>query len=256
MNRVNAKEICAHNGVVIGKNFNMATRNKATHTYWANPSIACLQQDWWLLLHDDRKNELHVFMIPSNSISTSAVKIRSDVSKPNHIRIEIRYDDNSFEDTKSKIEFLPWHIKTLRLSYAEMLNEIVAEETKEYKNDYKTAKMLSNKDLESKVTEKYSINKDKKTTRQSTYIRNAYISEYAKRLADGVCQLCGNPAPFNNADNEPYLEIHHIEWLSRGGLDIIDNVTALCPNCHRKMHILDNKDDIDYLIEIPKKLCN
>ena len=29
--------------------------------------------------------------------------------------------------------------------------------------------------------------------------------------------------------------------------DTIDNVVALCPNCHRKMHELNDKDDIKKL---------
>ena len=49
-----------------------------------------------------------------------------------------------------------------------------------------------------------------------TYERNAYVSEYAKRRANGICQQKG--VPFKNKDGELYLETHHIEWLSRGEL--------------------------------------
>ncbi|WP_370640204.1 HNH endonuclease [Aurantimonas sp. HBX-1] len=34
----------------------------------------------------------------------------------------------------------------------------------------------------------------------------------------------------------PYLEGHHMEPVARGGLDEIDNIAALCPNCHRHIH--------------------
>jgi 5-methylcytosine-specific restriction protein A len=71
------------------------------------------------------------------------------------------------------------------------------------------------------------------------YERDSIVSEYAKRKADGVCQLCNQPAPFRNLDGEPYLETHHIEWLSKEGKDLIENTVALCPNCHRKMHVLN-----------------
>ena len=60
------------------------------------------------------------------------------------------------------------------------------------------------------------------------------VSEYAKRRADGVCQLCNMPAPFKNHKGEPFLEIHHIVPL----------VAALCPNCHRKMHVLNLPADV------------
>ena len=58
----------------------------------------------------------------------------------------------------------------------------------------------------------------------------------------------------NKKDGEPFLENHHLVWLSRGGTDTIDNTIALCPNCHRKMHILDLQEDIDKLIRIAKGL--
>ncbi|WP_407372196.1 HNH endonuclease [Carnobacterium sp.] len=84
-------------------------------------------------------------------------------------------------------------------------------------------------------------------TYSKTYERNIYVKEYVLRLADGVCQLCNTIAPFEDKDGKPYLEVHHIEWLSRSGNDTIDNAIALCPNCHRKMHINDDKDDFDIL---------
>jgi 5-methylcytosine-specific restriction protein A len=65
------------------------------------------------------------------------------------------------------------------------------------------------------------------------------VAEYAKRRADGICQLCNRPAPFKDRNGEPYLEIHHIIPLAQGGSDIIGNVVALCPNCPRKMHELN-----------------
>jgi RNA polymerase sigma factor (sigma-70 family) len=77
----------------------------------------------------------------------------------------------------------------------------------------------------------------------STYTRNPYVSELAKRRAKGYCQLCKKPAPFNDKDGNPFLETHHVVWLSQGGEDTIENTVALCPNCHRKMHSLNLKLD-------------
>lgn len=48
----------------------------------------------------------------------------------------------------------------------------------------------------------------------------------------------------NNIDNYDFAE-----WLSKGGKDIIDNTIALCPNCHKKMHILNLKIDKDFLVK-------
>lgn len=79
------------------------------------------------------------------------------------------------------------------------------------------------------------------------YDRNPYVREFAKRRAGGRCELCKKEAPFLKKGKEPYLEVHHIEWLSKGGLDSIENTAALCPNCHKKMHVLDDNKDINIL---------
>ena len=79
------------------------------------------------------------------------------------------------------------------------------------------------------------------------YHRDPTIAAYVKKRANGHCQLCGKQAPFNDSDGEPYLECHHIDWLSKGGMDSIDNCVALCPNCHRKMHVLNDPNDIALL---------
>jgi len=87
----------------------------------------------------------------------------------------------------------------------------------------------------------------------TAYERDTYIAEYVKRCARGVCQLCEDSAPFQNKLGEPYLETHHIVWLARGGEDSIDNTVALCPNCHKKMHILDLSGDVIKLKNVAKE---
>jgi 5-methylcytosine-specific restriction protein A len=84
----------------------------------------------------------------------------------------------------------------------------------------------------------------RRPTTSTTYERDPYVSEFAKRRAQGHCQLCGQPAPFRSRKGEPYLETHHIVWLARGGQDAIENTVALCPNCHRKVHELDRAHDV------------
>ena len=82
--------------------------------------------------------------------------------------------------------------------------------------------------------------------------RDPYVAEYAKRRANGHCQLCGEPAPFK-VKGEPYLECHHVHWLSRGGPDTITNTVALCPNCHRRMHALDHDGDSGHLARLAEQ---
>jgi 5-methylcytosine-specific restriction endonuclease McrA len=111
------------------------------------------------------------------------------------------------------------------------------------------------------IDELENIAVQQKTSKPKTYLtevsqirRNPYVSEYAKKRAKGICQLCGNPAPFSKADGEPYLESHHIVWLSKGGEDSPANSVALCPNCHRKMHVLNDPLDVQMLMDRNKNL--
>lgn len=69
-----------------------------------------------------------------------------------------------------------------------------------------------------------------------TYSRSDVVREFALRVADGVCQGCENDAPFLNENGEPFLEVHHLTRRSDGGPDDPENVIALCPNCHRRVH--------------------
>jgi len=73
------------------------------------------------------------------------------------------------------------------------------------------------------------------------------IKEEALRQADGLCQLCGLPAPFTGHDGQPYLELHHIVPPDEGGSHAAGNLVALCPNCHRKMHVLNLQADVTRL---------
>jgi len=67
--------------------------------------------------------------------------------------------------------------------------------------------------------------------------RDPDVVAEALSKAKGVCDECLNPAPFKRKKNgRPYLEVHHVVPLSKGGHDSISNVVALCPNCHRKAH--------------------
>jgi 5-methylcytosine-specific restriction protein A len=71
----------------------------------------------------------------------------------------------------------------------------------------------------------------------TAYVRNPDVVAEVLHLADGMCQSCGEAAPFiRRSTGTPYLEVHHIKPLSHGGDDTVANAIALCPNCHREKH--------------------
>lgn len=112
----------------------------------------------------------------------------------------------------------------------------------------KRAKKLSFEELH-KWAKQSSKKVGNRTVSATQFDRSVWVSEYTKRKANGICQLCNQRAPFNNIAGEPYLETHHIIWLSEGGDDSIQNTVALCPNCHRKIHVLNAKADRHRLLE-------
>ncbi len=70
-----------------------------------------------------------------------------------------------------------------------------------------------------------------------SFERNPDVVAEALMRVNGICERCKKPAPFlRKNDGTAYLEVHHKIPLSENGLDLLDNVLALCPNCHREIH--------------------
>ncbi len=67
------------------------------------------------------------------------------------------------------------------------------------------------------------------------HVRNSQFRRDVLDAASGICDACQNRI-FRKPGGEWFLEVHHMAWLSEGGLDIIENMVALCPNCHRQEH--------------------
>ncbi|MBV4476520.1 HNH endonuclease [Pseudomonas botevensis] len=68
------------------------------------------------------------------------------------------------------------------------------------------------------------------------YQRSRKVAHYVQMRAQGVCESCERPAPFMKKDGTPYLEPHHVNRVSDGGLDHPRYVGAVCPSCHREIH--------------------
>ena len=45
---------------------------------------------------------------------------------------------------------------------------------------------------------------------------------------------------------------HLVVWLSKGGADSVDNTVALYPNCHKKMHVVNDPTDVRVLLRVAK----
>lgn len=154
------------------------------------------------------------------------------------------YQENQLDESSELRSVWGSPLHTLDLEKLPIIDE--AELGKLQQHRQSVAKKMSDEALIKCVTTQQKPAGRTQTT-SMTWQRNALVVEFAKRLAAGVCELCENPAPFEDKQGIPYLEVHHIFWLANDGPDTIDNVAALCPNCHRRMHSLNSKGDISRL---------
>ena len=75
--------------------------------------------------------------------------------------------------------------------------------------------------------------------------RSQAIRVYVLKRANGTCEGCAQPAPFQTKAKLPYLEPHHTLRLADGGPDAPGHIIALCPNCHRRAHYADNSSEFN-----------
>lgn len=126
-------------------------------------------------------------------------------------------------------------------------NEI-SEPVEGYDCEKKPTKDMSLKNLRElalRPTSKTLIIKQKITNIKN---RSKAINLYAKTRANGFCEGCESAAPFKSKEG-PYLEVHHMLRLADGGPDHPENVIALCPTCHRRVHYaIDAKQYNDEMI--------
>ncbi|MGE8150945.1 HNH endonuclease [Pseudomonas vancouverensis] len=100
------------------------------------------------------------------------------------------------------------------------------------------------------------IEKPKKMMVTSTsYARSPRIKAWILDNAKGICEGCNRPGPFELADGSRFLEVHHVKHLANRGSDRRSNAVALCPNCHKRCHHANDKDEFkEHLYENVKRL--
>lgn len=89
-----------------------------------------------------------------------------------------------------------------------------------------------------------SMQPQKSSVTSVTYLRDPLVKAWVLKNAQGICEACSSPAPFKKSDGHPYLEVHHLQPLSEGGSDTIENAIAVCANCHRRLHFGSDKDSV------------
>lgn len=149
------------------------------------------------------------------------------------------FSDNSIIESPRNISLFIYSIKKEWLTESNSLIYPV-KHLEDNVNEFNLKVEESLKDdsnLRNKRINSYNGRPNKTLSFSYVYNRNPDIVAEALIRANGCCEKCQKSAPFlRKSDNTPYLEVHHIKPLSEGGLDTLENVIAICPNCHRNEH--------------------
>ncbi len=77
-----------------------------------------------------------------------------------------------------------------------------------------------------------------KLVQRQDFVRNPYVVAGALIRARQKCEMPGcSSALFARDDGSIYLEVHHVHPLAEGGNDSLENAAAVCPSCHRELHL-------------------
>ena len=76
---------------------------------------------------------------------------------------------------------------------------------------------------------------------QQAPARNKHLVDKLQFTYIGKCQLC-KWAP-RDRYGQLLCQGHHLQWLSRGGRDVLQNMVLICPNHHVAVHRCDSPFD-------------
>jgi len=187
----------------------------SNHPEWAD-SIEAITE------HRETGENLHVF---------ESISGQGTVSYVGQFKYKSHFSKNSADGDDSQ------KIRVALSPMGHRSHEISEEEIGEMPTDELYQKALENG--------KGSEEEESTVSTESRVTRSEIVKRYALREADGVCQGCEKEAPFVGVDGEPFLEVHHLHRQSDGGPDHPDNVIALCPDCHRRVHYGKDGDEFN-----------
>jgi hypothetical protein len=85
-------------------------------------------------------------------------------------------------------------------------------------------------------------------------LRNNSLREEVLKRSNYTCELCKKTNTFQDKENKWYFEAHHIIPFNINNqksfsisLDHMSNLVCLCPECHRKVHFSELKEQIQSL---------
>ena len=139
--------------------------------------------------------------------------------------------------------------------YSDNLDELLPSTEDEYQNKVQEAVV--------KILDKGPIKKPQRMKQGGKYVwvRNFGVAKIAIEKANYKCLVSDTHFSFTSKKTgKQYVEAHHIFPMSSQdkfnySLDVPENIAALCPNCHKQIHLaepLEKKKIIKYLFDLKK----
>lgn len=102
--------------IKVGKNRSYAKLQEKKNCFWINPVVEFLENEWWLLLNNQRDKTIHVLKIPANTFDVKYPCVRGHLvnrkDKPQYI--DLNLDCNTFVDLRSGCDFSSYLIKSFK----------------------------------------------------------------------------------------------------------------------------------------------
>ncbi|WP_409174409.1 MrcB family domain-containing protein [Brevibacillus fortis] len=99
----------------------------------------------------------------------------------------------------------------------------------------------------------------KKSGNKEEYPRNPKISREALEFANYLCEIdCRHLTFTSSVTGKNFVEAHHLipmrfQDYFENSLDVPGNIVALCPNCHRQIHLAEASQKVELIAQLFEK---
>jgi len=166
------------------------------------------------------------------------IKFKNDTIEENFLYLKKSNSTNEQLDNEERIKIFQ---RLLSREINIKISKLAIEDR--YQADINTIeppKVIKNGPIEKKNRKGYDLSDKYK------YQRNPSNSAYALKRANYLCELDPSHKTFKQENSRNYVEGHHVIPMYAQedfeySIDVPENIVALCPNCHRKVHLSDDQ---------------
>ena len=102
-------------GIKINKVYSYAKLQEKKKTFWINPRVELLNENWMIILNNQVMKKIHVLSVPNNTFTySSKVDGKSLVVRPDKpYYLDLNILEDTFVEKKSKLSFKKYIVKTI-----------------------------------------------------------------------------------------------------------------------------------------------